>query len=599
MTETVLHVAEAVTEYLAEPNRTHLLDVMLSYDSVERANEGLRRLTGVRAFFQGRRGFDDFRGVLAHSAPPPNGQSDRKWGDFQTPPSLASRVCRYLTTAGVSPHVIVEPTYGTGNFIVAALRSFPSTRLVYGVEMQEKYEWRLKAALLTEALRGRHWSAEIELHQDNIFTHRFADDLAHAQDILVLGNPPWVTSAELGALGGGNLPAKANINGLSGMDALTGKSNFDIGEFILLRMLELFSGRRGTLAMLCKNSVIKNIVQSLAHRRFRVSNVRALAIDAPLEFGASVSASLLVLEMGVSKPGCSCRVASLAKPNRVTRTFGWAEGKFVSNVEDYEQARELDDESPLVWRQGVKHDCAKVMELAKVAGAWVNGKGEVVNVEDEWVFWLLKSSDVGSFEVSRARKKVIITQRHIGEDTSLIRRNAPKLWKYLAANAKSLQGRKSRIYRGRPPFSIFGIGEYSFKPYKVAISGLYKQPRFSLVLPIENRPVMLDDTCYFLGLDTYLQTLLTASLLNSPPVQSLLSSISFHEAKRPYTKQVLTRIDLCRAVRRLSFKTLGAFWAEIGYTPSISVAESDFEEYKNWLSTASKDQKDSQLKLEL
>lgn len=597
MKASLLRVAEAVAEYLTEPSRTHLLDVILSYGSIERANEGLQRLTGVRGFFRDRRAFDDFRRVLAHPQPIPNRQSHRKWGDFQTPPSLASRVCQYLTTAGVSPRVIIEPTYGTGNFILAALESFPTTRQVYGVEIQEKYEWHLKAALMTEALRGRRWSAEIQLHLGDIFTHRFPDDLANARDILVLGNPPWVTSARLGALGGANLPAKSNIKALSGLDALTGKSNFDIGEFILLRMLELFSNRRGTLAMLCKNSVIRNIVQALPDRRFRISNIRALAIDAPREFGASVDASVLVLNTGASKRGSSCRVASLATPNRVTRTFGWVGGRFVSSLDDYGEVRELDGESPLVWRQGVKHDCAKVMELTRVAGACVNGKGEVVNVEGEWVFWLLKSSDLGSFDVSAARKKVIITQRHIGEDTSPIRTHAPKLWDYLARNASYLQSRKSRIYRGRPPFSIFGIGPYSFKPFKVAISGLYKQPRFSLVLPIENGPVMLDDTCYFLGFDSYLRALLTASVLNSPAVQRFLSSITFADAKRPYTKQVLMRIDLGRAARRLSFQAVLAFWAEMGYTPMVSLAESDFEQYKEWISNTSTGQKDSQLKL--
>jgi len=59
-----------------------------------------------------------------------------------------------------------------------------------------------------------------------------------------------VTSAELGALNAENLPVKRNVKGLNGLDALTGKSNFDIGEFILLRMLELFSGQRGTFLAL-------------------------------------------------------------------------------------------------------------------------------------------------------------------------------------------------------------------------------------------------------------------------------------------------------------------------------------------------------------
>ena len=51
-------------------------------------------------------------------------------------------------------------------------------------------------------------------------------------------------------------------------------------------------------------------------------------------------------------------------------------------------------------------------------------------------------------------------------------------------------------------FSIFGIGDYSFAKYKVTISGMYKRTTFSLVLPENDKPLMLDDTCYFIGFDT-------------------------------------------------------------------------------------------------
>jgi len=511
-------------------------------------------------------------------------RKDREWGDFQTPPGLADQVCNYLVEIGLSPGVIIEPTYGAGNFILAVLKSFPTAKLVYGVEIQEKYEWHLKLALLTEALRGHRASAEIELHKDNIFTHRFSDEIIRSQDILLIGNPPWVTSADLGALDSLNLPAKRNVKRLNGMDAMTGKSNFDIGEFVLLRMLDLFSGRRGTLAMLCKNSVIKNILEILPKRRFKVSNIRALEIDASREFGASVDASLLVMDMGSSHPAFICQVATLDHPNRATRAFGWVHSKFVSNVEDYKSNFELDGESPLVWRQGLKHDCARIMELDVRDMAWVNGNGEVVDVEDEWVYWLLKSSDLRGFEVDRARKKVIVTQRRLGENTSNLQKDAPKLWEYLVRNREYFEKRKSRIYSNGPPFSIFGVGEYSFKAYKVAISGLYKEPRFSVVLPIEDSPVMLDDTCYFLSFNTYLEALFTASVLNSPIVRQFLQSIVFIDAKRPYTKEVLMRIDLARAASKLSFPTLRRLWVDIGYSPTVSVVESDFEEYKQRLS---------------
>jgi hypothetical protein len=51
-----------------------------------------------------------------------------------------------------------------------------------------------------------------------------------SENILVIGNPPWVTNATLGTLGSTNVPTKTNFQGYSGFDAKTGKSNFDIAE---------------------------------------------------------------------------------------------------------------------------------------------------------------------------------------------------------------------------------------------------------------------------------------------------------------------------------------------------------------------------------
>lgn len=567
---------------LDRSSHAHLLGVLTSYDTVERANDELHRLTGVRKFFPTDGAFNEFRRVIA--SPSNDSGLGREWGDFQTSPNLAAQVCGHLRSSGLSPRIVIEPTYGEGNFIRAALETFPNVGLVYGIELQTKYQWHFKLALLRKALQGRRFASEIELYQDDIFKHQFSPEILKAQDLLIIGNPPWVTNAELGALASSNLPRKSNLKALAGLDAMTGKSNFDVGEYVLLKLLDTFAGRRATLAMLCKNSVIKNLVEILPQRKLKVSRIQAFEIDAKRHFGASVEASLLVMNLEASNPVFTCQVAAFNQPEQVTRVFGWTQGKFVSSIEGYESQVDLDGESPLVWRQGLKHDCSRIMEIEAQDRGWVNGNGEAVEVEDEWAYWLLKSSDLRRFEAHQARKKVVVPQRNIGESTAHLETNAPKLWDYLSRHEESLAGRKSSIYRQRPRFSIFGIGRYSFKEYKVGISGLYKEPCFSLILPIDGRPVMLDDTCYFLGFDIYNEALFTASILNSQVVRKFLQAIVFVDAKRPYTKEALMRIDLKRAADKLSFDDLHALWAEINFSPAENLSESDFEEYKNRLS---------------
>ncbi|MFQ6002482.1 MAG: methyltransferase, partial [Candidatus Zixiibacteriota bacterium] len=119
-----------------------------------------------------------------------------------------------------------------------------------------------------------------------------------------------------------------------------------------------------------------------------------------------------------------------------------------------------------------------------------------------------------------------------------------------------LNERKSIIYKKRPRFSIFGIGDYSFTPYKVAISGLHKEPSFSLILPIDNKPVMIDDTCYYLSFGSLNNAFFTWVLLNTDQVKNFLSSIVFLDSKRPYTKEILMRIDLLKLVETTSFDDL-------------------------------------------
>ena len=151
---------------------------------------------------------------------------------------------------------------------------------------------------------------------------------------------------------------------------------------------------------------------------------------------------------------------------------------------------------------------------------------------------------------------MIVTQERVGEDTSHLQKKYPKLYQYLTENNELFDKRKSSIYNDKPPFSIFGIGNYSFKPYKVSISGLYKRSQFSLILPDDSKPIMLDDTCYFLGFDDISEAIFVLAILNSNQVQQFLKSIVFIDAKRPYTKDILMRIDIDKVAQEFTYSEI-------------------------------------------
>ena len=182
------------------------------------------------------------------------------------------------------------------------------------------------------------------------------------------------------------------------------------------------------------------------------------------------------------------------------------------------------------------------MELTPVEGGYKNKLGEIVELEKDYLFPLLKSSDLGNGR-TEPRRWVIVTQRKVGQETAGIANIAPKTWAYLIKHADVLDARKSSIYRNMPRFSIFGIGDYSFSPWKVAISGLYKRIHFVTVPPIDGTPTMLDDTCYFIPCGSEEEAEFWQRELNSEDCIRFLESLVFFDAKRPVNIDILRRID--------------------------------------------------------
>lgn len=138
----------------------------------------------------------------------------------------------------------------------------------------------------------------------------------------------------------------------------------------------------------------------------------------------------------------------------------------------------------------------------------------------------------------------------------IIKKQYPKTYQYLKNYSELFSKRKSSIYNNKPAFSIFGVGDYSFKPFKVAVSGLYKNPRFSLLLPKDSKPIMLDDTCYFIGFESLEYAKITHFLLNKPETQLFLQSIIFSDSKRSITKEVLMRIDITKIANETNYNDL-------------------------------------------
>jgi hypothetical protein len=469
----------------------------------------------------------------------PTNKIRAEFGDFQTPLKLAREACSLLAGKGLAPASVLEPTCGTGTFLIAALDQYQSVRTAVGLDISDAYVKQAR-----RAISKNPYTSRVRLISGNFFETRWTEILRDLPDpLLVIGNLPWVTNAALGSLGSSNLPVKSNFQKHRGLDAITGKGNFDISEWMMLRVLEWLSGRRATFALLCKTSVARKVFVHAWKQGSYIARSEMYTIRAPEHFRAAVDACFLVCTFEPRATNCDCAVYPGLGSRVPGSIFGYRDHRLIADIDLYERWKHLAGPEVYKWRSGIKHDCAQVLELERDGSQFKNRLGDKLDIEDTYVYPMLKSSDLASSKIVHPTRWMLVPQRSVGEDTNLIRAIAPKTWKYLTEHAELLDQRASSIYKDRPRFSVFGVGEYSFLPWKVAISGFYKHFNFKLVGTYANKPVMLDDTAYFIGCKTKDEAECLTDLLNTRVAKDFFSAFVFWDAKRPITVDLLRRLN--------------------------------------------------------
>lgn len=462
--------------------------------------------------------------------------ANNEFGDFQTNSQLSGKVVGLLAELTGAPATIIEPTCGKGNLVKATFDAFPAST-IHGLEISQSHVGTLEKRFQFEP--------KFILHHADYFQFDWLDLIPRmAKPIWVIGNPPWVTNSQLMRLESRNLPKKSPQANLRGFDAQTGKSNFDISESMIRDWFAWCASCNGSLAVICKTSVARKLLQWWWKSGKDAPLAKMFLIDAKAEFDVTVSACVLVCSFSDIVTQQVCEVHEHIDAKICASRFGMIDGILVSDADAFMGARDILGQAHPRWRSGLKHDASAVLELEHVDGELRNKAGERVNIEPDFIFPLMKGSDLGGKKPGTKLRSVLVPQRTIGGDTRAIQHLAPMTWRYLQEHRAVFAARKSSIYNKGRDFAIFGIGEYSFKPWKIAIGALYKNLKFSLIGPVDGRPVMFDDTVYFVGFDTYQEAARHFVKLQSEPVQSLLKSMIFWDDMRPVKSEILNRINL-------------------------------------------------------
>jgi hypothetical protein len=491
----------------------------------------------------------------------------KEFGDFQTPLELSSLMVNIINEKNIYPNIIIEPTCGVGNVLLTACDFFHPQKAI-GIEINDIY--------CKKVLEKSNGNENIIIVNSDIFIsmNTLKKEINDKDVCLFIGNPPWVTNAELSLIKSTNIPQKSNIKNLRGIEAITGKSNFDITEYIIIKLIEEFNPQKSIFAFLCKTSVARNILTYCWKNNIYYHEASIFPVDSKKYFDAAVDACYFVIDATKKGGVIECKVFDSIEKKNYKSTIGRYQNTMVINMDTFKYHNYL-GKSDYTWRNGIKHDCSKVMELDIIGSSLVNGYGETVDIENDLLYPLLKSSDIANGTI-RARKKVLVTQKRIGEETKYIQSKYPKTWQYLNDHANDFTKRKSRIYKNKPIFSIFSIGDYSFYPFKIAISGLYKKINFKMVYPVDGKPVIVDDTCNFISCKNESEAHIVFSLLTDEKTRLFLESIIFWDSKRPITTEILNSIDLKKIAGENYFHnhySIFAGYNQITYKENLIQAE--------------------------
>jgi hypothetical protein len=141
----------------------------------------------------------------------------------------------------------------------------------------------------------------------------------------------------------------------------------------------------GAIAMLCKTMTARKVLRHFWKAEGGLKDSTLFHIDAKAEFDVAVDACLFFASGKRTSHRVATVYADLDTTSTATR-FGFVDGHLVANLEGYEAHKGLSGGSSThIWRSGVKHDAGNVMEFTRKGDKLINGLGELVEIEDDYV----------------------------------------------------------------------------------------------------------------------------------------------------------------------------------------------------------------------
>jgi hypothetical protein len=416
----------------------------------------------------------------------------------------------------------------------------------------------------------------------------------------VVGNPPWIKweflakeyKKKLGVL----YLKVYKLFSYGGMKAGMGHAHDDISIVFSYVALDKYLKNGGKFAFLLKQTLYK----SIAGKEFRKFYIDKITGKVPLKVirvhdlvdikpfqPIQSETSLIVIEKGNKTsypvPYFIWKMKDDKSPTEISEDFPLSKVLKLVNIienEAYPDPSLQDETAPWVIvpkgikpealttftnpyevRHGIVDDLDQVFQVTIIEKVpdnllliknGISGRRKVEQVtwkiERDLIYPLLKPKYVKRWKIL-GYDYVILPQRKYGENNEEeLKANYPFTYAYLANFKSDLLKRTSRWFKNKPFFTIFGLGEYTFKQWKVVWSAIGYLPEFAVAGTVKDRfldekVLIPDNTIGFIPLDSMDEAYFICGLLNSSFIKSMIANKSI-KSKWGVSVQLIKQLPL-------------------------------------------------------
>ncbi|GAB6877983.1 hypothetical protein JCM17823_02570 [Halorubrum gandharaense] len=391
----------------------------------------------------------------------------------------------------------------------------------------------------------------------------------------LVGNPPWITWSDLpdsvrDAWRSGPVD-RLGLSVREGAESLLGHANDDVSVPFLWTCIDRHLARGGTVSVVCKRGLMKGPAGrlfregSVGHRRLAPARVHDFTHLAPFGDGVNADAAVYTLRadreptfpvpaVAWSRPPGD-GVEPTDTPQRATfdsvatmrrRLARQETGLTPVDPEDpagswvrTDADRRALGECEVPIRHGVKDDAAAVFGM---------DDADLDRVEPDRVFPYLKSKHVVKFGLFGHEHRLVPMDAAHEDNEAALRDACPETYAYLQDHRDRLAARSSSWLEKGPFYNVFGLGEYTWAPYKVVWCRLGFKPHFVVVSTVDDdllgeKLVVPGDHCMFVPTDDEREAHFLCGLLNSESYRRAIEAVT-GGGKSGLSKSVVSELAL-------------------------------------------------------